>query len=144
MRDYSFMAEGCETIQPQPEVSMDNSFDIEKRDPNQTLAEWQAEILVNSTFERWQIPGKLYEQMYSARETIGYMRETITHARGPGRPRQSRNAEYVKRRIADLIWKDCSRMLGESKMLADGRAEVIYMQEWAEKNGSRFKAAKAE
>lgn len=118
----------------------DTTFDYELRDPNQTIEEWTAEILVKSKYERWQIPVECYAKNWSAQETIGHMEEMQANVRAPGRPRVARNAEYVKRRIADLIWQDCSKLLGQAYLLPDGRKVAIEMQIWAEQNGSRFKA----
>lgn len=120
----------------------DPRFQIEKRNPNQTQPEWEAEILVKTRFERWQIPKALYEKMYSADATIKYMQQTLASGKGPGRPRVARNATYVKKRLADLVWRDCALMLGQAYMLPDGRQMAIDMQIWAEANGSRFKSPK--
>ena len=115
------------------------AFLPEMRDPNQTLEQWVAEILINSNYERKEIPVKAYERGYSAKETIEYMMETGTR-KAPGRPRQNRDAKYVNKRIANLIWQDCSKMFG-GKLTGDGRQLVIQWQEWAEANGSTHRAA---
>ena len=122
------------------EFPYDPRFDIDKRDPNQTLDAWLDEIMSKGTFERAQIPTACYEKMYSAQETIDHMMQNKMSPRGPGRPPKKRNAEYVKRRLADLVWRDCSTMLGQARLLPDGRELAIEMQKWAEANGSRFKS----
>lgn len=119
-------------------------FDPELRDPNQTREQWAAEILANSAFKRAQIPQYLYDQGYSASAAIEDMRDGVIAKKKPGRPRIARNAAYVQRRIANVIWQECGKILGSPKLTADGRKLVCELQEWAEKMGSSFRAPDAE
>ena len=116
-------------------------FDPEQRDPNQTREQWAAEIMANSTFKREQIPQYLYDQGYSADAAIEDMRDGVIAKKKPGRPRIARNAGYVQRRIANIIWQECGKILGSPKITPDGHKLACQWQEWAEANGSSFKAA---